>query len=523
MRRLRQKLEVDAESTAPPADRPRRSAIGSSRRPPRRAVARASVTPPRRADPRGNGLALSFQTRLTLTLLAAAIVPLGLFGVLLIATGAVDAAGRSPVAACSCSRSRSRSGILGGAAVGLDLVRPLREISAAVVARLGRRPEPADPGRRHRRPGPAGREPQPPGRATPQRRNRQLGADPGRGRIRRAARRRRRHGRAGSPRRARPPSGSSRPSCGSSIPTASRRRSGSRASRSRSAPSCAPATSASASSSPACRRPGPGNGPTRRCFDLYASEIGVAIRNAELFDQVQEKNVQLRRLSEVKDDFLRGVSHNLQTPLDVDPLECRGARGADRAGPAPDDHLGPGRSADPDGPAAAARQPARVAAAAAERRRPGHRPADPAGMGCAGRQRTATLELRRRRPRLAGRRRRRPARPGPVGPPRQRGQVRGRRGRRSRSAVESPKARTLWTTITDHGRGLDDSDRAWLFGRFERGGGRPDQRQRQRPRPVRLAGARCAGWAATSSSIRRTPGRGATFRLTLPAEAAGEA
>ena len=50
-------------------------------------------------------------------------------------------------------------------------------------------------------------------------------------------------------------------------------------------------------------------------FDLYASEIGVAIRNAELFTQVQEKNVQLRHLSEVKDDFLRGVSHNLQTPL----------------------------------------------------------------------------------------------------------------------------------------------------------------------------------------------------------------
>ena len=62
-------------------------------------------------------------------------------------------------------------------------------------------------------------------------------------------------------------------------------------------------------------------------FDLYASEIGVAIRNAELFTQVQEKNVQLRQLSEVKDDFLRGVSHNLQTPLDLDQVERRGDRG----------------------------------------------------------------------------------------------------------------------------------------------------------------------------------------------------
>ena len=50
-------------------------------------------------------------------------------------------------------------------------------------------------------------------------------------------------------------------------------------------------------------------------LDLFASEIGVAIRNAELFDQVQDQNRQLRHLSEVKDDFLRGVSHNLQTPL----------------------------------------------------------------------------------------------------------------------------------------------------------------------------------------------------------------
>src|SRR6476620_11535831 len=50
-------------------------------------------------------------------------------------------------------------------------------------------------------------------------------------------------------------------------------------------------------------------------LDLYASEIGVAIRNAELFSQVEDQNRQLRHLSEVKDDFLRGVSHNLQTPL----------------------------------------------------------------------------------------------------------------------------------------------------------------------------------------------------------------
>jgi signal transduction histidine kinase/HAMP domain-containing protein len=39
-------------------------------------------------------------------------------------------------------------------------------------------------------------------------------------------------------------------------------------------------------------------------LELYASEIAVAIRNAELYERVA-----------AKDDFLRGVSHNLQTPL----------------------------------------------------------------------------------------------------------------------------------------------------------------------------------------------------------------
>jgi K+-sensing histidine kinase KdpD len=50
-------------------------------------------------------------------------------------------------------------------------------------------------------------------------------------------------------------------------------------------------------------------------FELYASEIAAAVRNAQLFAQVEDQNAQLRRLDEAKDDFLRGVSHNLQTPL----------------------------------------------------------------------------------------------------------------------------------------------------------------------------------------------------------------
>jgi signal transduction histidine kinase len=50
-------------------------------------------------------------------------------------------------------------------------------------------------------------------------------------------------------------------------------------------------------------------------LELFAAEIAVAIRNAELFERVEAQNAQLVELDAAKDDFLRGVSHNLQTPL----------------------------------------------------------------------------------------------------------------------------------------------------------------------------------------------------------------
>ena len=50
-------------------------------------------------------------------------------------------------------------------------------------------------------------------------------------------------------------------------------------------------------------------------LELFASEIAIAIRNAELFARVEAQNAQLLELDAAKDDFLRGVSHNLQTPL----------------------------------------------------------------------------------------------------------------------------------------------------------------------------------------------------------------
>ncbi|HEY3523906.1 MAG TPA: ATP-binding protein [Candidatus Limnocylindrales bacterium] len=50
-------------------------------------------------------------------------------------------------------------------------------------------------------------------------------------------------------------------------------------------------------------------------LDLFAAQVAIAIRNAELFARVEAQNAQLIELDAAKDDFLRGVSHNLQTPL----------------------------------------------------------------------------------------------------------------------------------------------------------------------------------------------------------------
>ena len=50
-------------------------------------------------------------------------------------------------------------------------------------------------------------------------------------------------------------------------------------------------------------------------LELFASEMAAAIRNAQLYARVEAQNRQLLELDAAKDDFLRGVSHNLQTPL----------------------------------------------------------------------------------------------------------------------------------------------------------------------------------------------------------------
>ena len=145
MRRLRQKLEVDANrprhlltvrgvgyrlvATRPgPAERD--SGTGDAPRGAAPATDDDSATAP--PEPRPGRSRLSFQTRLNLTLLAAAIIPLGdLRRSCCIAIGAVDPQIGERLLLFMFAIAVA-IGVLGGSAVGLNLVAPLREISTAV-------------------------------------------------------------------------------------------------------------------------------------------------------------------------------------------------------------------------------------------------------------------------------------------------------------------------------------------------------------------------------------------------------
>jgi len=84
-----------------------------------------------------------------------------------------------------------------------------------------------------------------------------------------------------------------------------------------------------------------------------------------------------------------------------------------------------------------------------------------------------------------------------------------------------PIGRTVWTTISDGGQGLQESDRSWLFGRFSRGAaGRTSGNGSGLGLYVSRALMRGMGGDLVLDDI--APGRGATFRLTLPGEVASE-
>ena len=253
-------------------------------------------------------------------------------------------------------------------------------------------------------------------------------------------------------------------------------------------------------------------------LDLFASDVAVAIRNAQLFAQVEAQNAQLLELDAAKDDFLRGVSHNLQTPLTSIRALRRPAR-ARPARPAARDHHRAVRAAVAHGPAAPDRHPAGVGDLPPTTRRRRPRVAGPQGLGGA---RRATTSSSRRRPDrgLARGRRRRPARPGPVGAARQRAQVRraqAGRGRRIRSS-RRPTASGRRSRTADPGS-LDE----------DRG---PAVRSVRAGQPTRTSEGSGLGLYVSRELCRAmdgdlvleppVPGRGAAFSIYLPGEPATE-
>ena len=467
------------------------------------------------AEPgRGRRAALSFQTRLTLTLLAAAIIPIGVFGLVLIASGTIDPQVGSRLLLFMFAVAVA-VGILGGTVVGLDLVRPLREISAAVSrVSAGDLSQPipiegndvlAQLAESHNRlVGDA------------QRRNRQLGlilaavesAEPRDG-VEALAERAARDAEtafgfiSAELRFVDPDSVEAEERIpGVSLPIRAELRAGD------------DRMGLILASLPATRT---WERADQALFDLYASEIGVAIRNAELFSQVEEKNVQLRHLSEVKDDFLRGVSHNLQTPLttirsNAEALAASG-RGADARLMIISDQA--------DRLSRMVQQLLLVSRLESQPPRPN---ADV--LAIAPRVQRAwdalavadrALELTDEAPDWLA-----------VADGDQLDQVlwalldnavKYGDGVISVAIGADPDARRLWTTITDHGHGLDDSDRAWLFGRFERGvAGRTSGNGSGLGLYVSRALMR--GMGGDLVLDQAAPGRGASFRLTLPGEPA---
>ncbi|HEV8402259.1 MAG TPA: ATP-binding protein [Candidatus Limnocylindrales bacterium] len=457
---------------------------------------------------------LSFQARLTITLLAAAIVPLVIFGVLLMVTGALEPQVGTRLLLFVVAIAVV-AGVLGGAAVGRDLMAPLLEISAAVTrvsAGDGGQVIPVEGddvlarlAESHNRLA-----------ADAQRRNLQLGlilaavesAEPRVGvelMAERAARdAERAFGFISATIRFVDPS-SVEPEeriPGVSVPIRAELRAGEE--RIGLLRASLPATQTWERAD-------------QTLLDLFASEIGVAIRNAELFNQVQDQNVQLRRLSDIKDDFLRGVSHNLQTPLtsirsnaealaatDHDPRLAIIAEQADRLSRMVQQLVLVGRleSQPPD--------PVPDVVAIAPRFR---RAWDALGV------KDRALDLQDGAPDWLG-----------VADIDQLDQVlwalldnavKYGKGTVSVDIGAYPESRQLWVTISDEGPGLDEADRGWLFGRFERGDA------------GRMSGNGSGLGLYVSRALMRgmggdlvldppAPGIGATFRLMLPGEPAGD-
>ena len=460
---------------------------------------------------------LSFQTRLTLTLLAAAIVPLGVFGILLVLSGAVDPQVGSRLLLFMLAVSIV-VGIIGGAVVGLDLVAPLREISAAVSrVSAGDLSQPirvrgndvlAQLAESHNRLV-----------TDAERRNRELGLI-----LAAVDSAELRDGVEVMAERAAldaavafgfisaelrfvdPDSVEAEERIpGVSLPVRAELRAGDE--RMGLILASLPATKTWERADQAL-------------LDLYASEIGVAMRNAELFHQVQEKNAQLRHLSEVKDDFLRGVSHNLQTPLTRIRSNAEGLAAAVQD---------PRLKIIADQSDRLSRMVQQLLLVSRLESQPPRPNADVLAIAPRVQRAWDALAVTERDLELID------GAPGwlAVADGDQLDQVLwaildnavkyGRGAVRVAIGLDAGNADApvLWTRISDEGPGITDADRAWLFGRFARGTAGQATGDGS-GLGLYISRALMEGMGGRIVLDAFVEGRGATFLLTLPAEPAGE-
>jgi len=252
-------------------------------------------------------------------------------------------------------------------------------------------------------------------------------------------------------------------------------------------------------------------------LDLFAIEVAAAMRNAELYGHVEAQNRRLVELDAAKDDFLRGVSHNLQTPL----ASIRGYA-QQLAAEQPDRRLEI-ITEQADRLSRMVRQlltVSRIESGALRSRLEVFAPVPRVrrtweALGAT--EIPFTLEDRSEGW-LA------------LGDKDQLDQVLwalldNAVGYGGRTPIEAavtldPATKDLLVTISDRGPGVRDEDRARLFGRFERGSGRPSGEGSGLG--LYASRALCRAMGGDLELDPAQPGRGASFTIRLPAEAPEE-
>ena len=252
-------------------------------------------------------------------------------------------------------------------------------------------------------------------------------------------------------------------------------------------------------------------------FELFAVEVAAAVRNAELYARVQRQNRQLVELGATKDDFLRGVSHNLQTPL----ASIRGY--AQQMAAETEDRRLTIITEQADRLSRMVRQLLTVSRIESGALRPRQEVFAPVprvrrtweALGAA----DVPFSLDDRAAGWIA-----------LADPDQLDQVLwalldnavsyGERTAIDATVVANPAGGELTITIADHGRGVGDADRERLFRRFERGADRPTGEGSGLG--LYVSRELCLAMGGDLVLEPADPDRGAAFTVTLPAEAAEE-